>query len=220
MKKISVYIFSLGLIMLLSAQAYPQSPDTAKVYGLRLGLDIARIGWYFNTPSETGAELSADFEVYPNVFAIFEGGFNSVSFEKENYTYSLRGNFYRIGVDYNFLKTDEKPNNHMIYAGLRYGFSPYIQHFDNAIIPSELWGDFITSEEYRQIAHWIGLTGGIKVQVLKNFYLGWNIQYNFIITSFKDEPDPFLIPGFGHLKENRPVTVHYSLLYTIPFFKK
>lgn len=218
MKRISVSIFNL--LVFLSITATLGGQDTTKVYGLRLGADLARAGYYFAIPSEKGLEFSADFEVYPNVFATLEAGGMSCFIDRDLYNVGISGSYFRIGADYNFLKLKEKPNNHMIYAGLRYGFSSYTQTWDSAFVPSAVWGDRLLAFELPQNAHWIGLTGGLKVEVLKNFYLGWSVQYNFILSKFSDTIDPFLIPGYGHLTEKKPVSIHYSLFYTIPFFRK
>jgi len=220
MKKISVFIFSTLCLFAVSLQLAGQEADTSKVYGLRLGVDIARVAYFFNDPSELGLEFSADFEVYPNFYACFEGGYNQTEIQNDYYTYGLSGKYFRIGVDHNFLKTDVKPDYNSIYGGLRYGYSQFDHSFTNADIPSAVYGESSFSGEYLLNAHWIGLTGGIKVQVLKNFYLGWSIQYNFLLSKYDGQPDPILIPGYGHVDENKSFTVHYSLFYTIPFFKK
>jgi len=220
MKKIYVYIFSLLILGGILTRVRGQETDTSKIYGLRLGVDVARAAYLFSSPAEKGLEFSADFEVHPNLYAVFESGYNSTSFSTDYYQYAASGSYFRFGVDYNFLKTPQKPNYHMIYGGLRYGFSPMKEQFTDAVLPSELWGDKSFSGEYIMTAHWFGLAGGVTVEILQNLYLGWMVQLNFILSSFDNQPDPFLVPGYGILNDNKAVTIHYSILYTIPFFKR
>jgi len=218
MKSISVSIFSLlaGLFITVSVSAQ----DTTRVYGLRVGSDVARIAYYFFTPSETGPEFSADLGILPNIFLTAEGGFQTAALDHDRYSYRMNGYYFRIGADYNFLKLKENTDNHIIYGGIRYGFSSFSQTLDQAVLTSTIWGNGSTDVELSGQAHWIGLTGGMKIEVLKNFFLGWSLQYNFILNSFDDSMQPLLIPGYGRMGNSKPVTVHYSIYYFIPLFRK
>ena len=101
MKNISGYIISSVLLLVLFQPLTGQ--DTLRTYGPRIGIDLARFAYIFADPSEIGAELSVDFEVYKNLFPVFEIGYNTISETGELFNYSAGGTYARAGVDYNFL---------------------------------------------------------------------------------------------------------------------
>ncbi len=50
--------------------------DTLRTFGPRFGIDLVRFIYIFADPAETGAEVSVDFEIYRNIYPVFELGYN------------------------------------------------------------------------------------------------------------------------------------------------
>ncbi len=220
MRSISVYIFS-GALLLLSFLSL-QGQDTLRTYGPRVGIDVAPFVSYFADPPIRGAEVSLDFEIAPNFYPVFELGFSSMSDSIFDVTYSSTGSYARIGLDYNLLPLDDRSVHHSITAGFRYGVSLFKHEANNILIPGEYWGDYlIESYENNLTGHWLELVGGIKAEVLPNFFLGWTIRYRILFNQSLDEQlSPLHIPGYGNGAEKRGMGFSYTLSYKIPILKK
>jgi len=220
MRSISVYIFSGALLLLSSLSLDGQ--DTLRTYGPRVGIDVAPFVSYFASPPIIGAEVNLDFEIATNYYPVFELGFSSMSDSIVDVSYSSAGTYARIGLDYNLLPLDDRSVHHSITAGFRYGFSLFRHEASNILIPGEYWGDYlIESYENTLTGHWLELVGGIKAEVLPNFFLGWSIRYRILLNQSMDEQlTPLLIPGYGNGAENRGMGFSYSISYKIPLFRK
>lgn len=70
------------------------------------------------------------------------------------------------------------------YIGIRYGFSFFTYDIDNILVESPYWGESeklqITGQ--KSWAHWGELLGGLRVQVYKNFYMGWTVRYRLMFS--------------------------------------
>ena len=134
MRSTSGYIFSTLLFLLLVPSLYGQ--DTLRTYGPRFGVNLAPFIGFFTDPKIIGADASLDFEVFPNLYPIFELGFSSLSDSLEDASYTSGGGFARIGLDYNLLKVKDRSQHHAITAGFRYGTSIFKQSAENITVKS------------------------------------------------------------------------------------
>lgn len=72
-------------------------------------------------------------------------------------------------------------------------------------------------EGVKTTATWAELLAGIKVNVYKNFYMGWSLRYRIRMNMKKTEhTEPWYIPGFGK-NNSTNLGVTYSLIYKLPF---
>lgn len=196
--------------------------DTLRTYGPRLGLDLAPFVYYFSVNPVYGAEVSLDAEIVDNIFPVFELGFSTFSDSLKESLYESGGSYVRAGLDYDLYPVQDRSQHHSITIGFRYGLSRFTHGASKITIPSPYWGDlFISSYENGVLAHWAELTGGIKAEILPNFFLGWSLRYRILINRSLDEQiTPLLIPGFGNATEGRAFGFSYSLMYKIPLLKK
>ena len=218
LKSISAFIFSL----LLFNSAEMLSQDTLRTYGPRFGFDLARFAYLLSDPIEIGAEASADFEIYKNIYPVFELGYNSMSFNEEAFSYSSSGTYGRIGMDYNLLPVKDRSVHHSIFLGTRYGISRFKHQAENIIVPNAYWGDLQIDEYSNSMTgQWLEITGGIKAEIMNNFFIGWTVRYKFLLSKGKDEVmSPYMIPGYGKGGSGRAFGISYSIYYKIPLFKK
>ena len=223
MKNISGYISRTLLLLLGLALFSPLSgQDTLRTYGPRFGIDLARFLYILADPSEMGAEVSADFEIYKNVFPVFELGYSSISEKEELFSYEASGLYARAGIDYNILPQKDRSVHHSISVGFRYGMSPFSHRIDQVTISNTYWGDY-EAETYENnlTGHWAELVGSMKTEVLPNFFLGWMVRYKILLNPEMDPiMIPELIPGYGTGGETRNFGFSYSILYKIPLLKK
>ena len=111
--------------------------DTLRTYGPRFGVDLAPFIYYFTVPKIVGAEVSVDFEIYKNLYPVLELGYSSTSESEETFDYESRGNYARVGIDYNLLKAKDRSWHNTMTVGFRYGMSFFKQTSDNVLIYSD-----------------------------------------------------------------------------------
>jgi hypothetical protein len=221
---ISGSISKAGLLLLfMMAMWRPVTgQDTLRTYGPRFGIDLARFIFILADPSEMGAEASVDFEIYRNLYPVFEIGYNSISESEELFNYSASGIYARAGIDYNLLSEKDRSVHHSFTAGARYGVSVFSHSADEIYIPNGYWGDFeYDSYEKELKGHWVELVAGVKAELMPNFFLGWSLRYKFLLNPDMDPlVKPHLVPGFGTGGKDSSFGFTYSILYKIPLFKR
>jgi hypothetical protein len=220
MKNISGYIFNWIVLLFLVQTVNGQ--DTLRTYGPRIGVDLARFVYFFTDPPETGAEASLDLEIYKNIFPVFELGYSALSDSLDDVKYASEGAYARLGLDYNVLPITDRSIHHSITLGFRYATSIFNHRAENITIPSNYWGEYhIDTYENSLNGHWLELVGGIKAEVLPNFFLGWYVRYKILLNPGMDpQVTPLMIPGYGKGTENRVFGFTYSISYKIPILKR
>ena len=220
MRNICGYIFNGALLLLFIQPLVGQ--DTIRTYGPRIGIDLARFAYFFADPSQPGAELSVDVELFKNVYPVFELGYSQLSDNRDLFDYSSKGMYARAGLDYDFSPPKDRSEHHSMSIGFRYGISPFSHQAHNAIIPGDYWGDYLLdSYENSLVGNWLELVGGVKTEVASNFFLGWSVRYKIL---FNPEMDPLmkpqLVPGYGNASADRGFGFSYSMLYKITLLKR
>jgi hypothetical protein len=103
---------------------------------------------------------------------------------------------------------------------LRYGFTSFSYDVDAPTMKDPTWGFPEIPFSYDGIkttVTWAELLAGIKVNVYKNFYMGWSLRYRIRMNIKKAEhTEPWYIPGFGK-NNSTNLGVTYSLIYKLPF---
>jgi hypothetical protein len=223
MRNISGSIYRAAiLLLLLVLTGRISGQDTLRTYGPRFGIDLARFLYLLSDPPQIGTEASADFEVYKNVYPVFEMGYNSSSDSQEMFQYRSRGNYFRGGVDYNILPLKDRSVHHTITVGFRYGISMFTHKSENVIIPGSYWGDYLPEPYENSLkGHWLEMVLGMKAEVFPNFFLGWSLRYKFLLNPDMDPVMiPEMIPGYGSGGQNRVFGFSYAMFYKIPLVKK
>ena len=229
MKRTSPFIFS-ALLLLLSLAAAAQQPkkDSVKtVYmtvpaGLRVGLDLSRFVVHAFQPYRTDVTVNVDARFRDRLYFASDLSYNRTSHKDTNYTYRSNGMSVTLGVNYNFLKKQVPKENFMIYGGARYGLAFYNYEVPEYHVYSPYWGKYTGSvPKTSQLAHWFELTVGIRVEVLKNLYLGWSLHERILLSRNVSKQDfpPLVIPGYGKGNKNSSFDMQYSVAYLIPLYK-
>lgn len=207
--------------------------ETVPLYnGMYIGVDLYGIG----SKILGGDFLSSEVNVTVNLKNMFlpsvDIGYGTTDAWNDNgIHYKGSGPFFRIGVDYNTM-AKKKEKNSFLYAGLRYGFShtkydvnsmPFDDPafggaMDNPSLEDYIWGGSVPYNHPGQKTsmHWIELVAGVKVQIYKNFYMGWAVRMKYKISaSLSEYGNPWMVPGFGKYNSNN-MGVTYSLIYKLP----
>ena len=167
-------------------------------------------------------DVWGELSLYNRFKPIFEIGLGQASHKPDGGSYKYKSNiapYFKIGANYNFLY--DKTKEYQIYGGLRYGVTPFSFEVNDVIIDNPYWGEEYTSNIPSQNS-FVGygeIVLGIKVQIHKEWSLGWAFKYHTILHESKcDYGDPWYIPGFG--SRGSAISGAFNVMYTIPLGKK
>ncbi|TXK71228.1 hypothetical protein FT993_10945 [Mesonia sp. HuA40] len=200
---------------------------TQDKFGIRVGLDLAKITRSFLDDDYEGVEITTDYRIGKKLFLAGEIG-NEKKVYDEDYLYgNTQGQYIKLGVNYNAYENWGNMQNE-IYAGFRYGYANFTQQLDafeiyntDLFFPRDLR---TVNREFKNLsAHWVEIQGGAKAEILNNLFLGIHLQLKVLLN--QKEPDGFgnlYIPGFHRVNANSSIGVGYgySLSYLIPITKK
>jgi hypothetical protein len=228
MKQLHILLFFISLFFNVVANSQ-QKIDTVtfkESYGLRIGADILKPGISLFDNKNKGIELTGDVRFYKNYYAAVELGFENKTSTEEYLNFTTKGSFVKVGINYNAYQNWKGMANE-IFVGARYGFSFFNQTLNN-YIPNIKGTYFTTNQiasgtEFKDLnAHWIEFVAGMKVETLKNLYLGTQISVKKMIST--KEPSNFknlYAPGFNRIYlNNMGIGFNYTISYLIPIIRK
>ena len=172
----------LFIISGFSSVIWAQSPKTEtldslnkqpKTYALRVGVDASRLLKTQLNSDFSGIELVGDLQLGKRLFVAAELGTEKIEQQSELIHYTTKGNYLKLGIDYNIFNNWEGMDN-VLAVGLRFASSGhrhavnqyelYTTHryFDNPIITQ----GFEVGEKSAISTRWIELLFGVKVELL------------------------------------------------------
>ncbi|MDB4297298.1 DUF6048 family protein [Flavobacteriaceae bacterium] len=222
------------LCLILSIQAFSQETTETpksenynpKTYGLRIGVDLIKPVLNFTNDNFNGGEIVADFRLNTKTFLAGELGYTKRSVEEDYYNSNVNGTYFKIGLNYN-LYTNWLDMDNELFIGFRYGVSVFDSELENYTIAQQ--GTYFspktvnTNTTYNNLnTHWLDLVTGLKVEVLKNLYLGIMVNISKVISDKEggDIPNSYS-PGIGEISKNGSGSnINYTISYRIPLYKK
>ena len=197
-----------------------------KNYALRFGFDPLKIALSQTDKNYSGFEVVGDLNFFENLFLSIEFGTEDKTKQSEKINFTTTGSYIKLGADYNMYKNWKGMNNH-IYIGIRFANSIHKQRVNSFYLRNNdfLWGnELITSGTGIGLrenlnASWIEFVTGIKVQVLKNIYMGFNVRFNRLFNDKKPlNFDNLYIPGFNKKTDENifGAGFNYTISYSIP----
>ena len=229
--KILSFTFVLCLITLISfGQSEPKkkykpkrTDNFIRMKGIRVGADISRpFQDLWTKGNRYGSEFSFDMELWPNLFPVFETGYDIMKINTDYVDYRGAGSYSRIGIDYNILQAEGKNDKNTFFLGLRYGFTLAKQEVNSYVIGSYWQPTTASFASQNYSAHWGEFLLGIKGEIFHNFYMGWTIRGKIKINA-KDigVPPIYFIPGYGKAEKGFNADFTYSVYYNLPWdFRK
>jgi hypothetical protein len=201
-----------------------EKPEKEKInHDLRFGIDISTLISGAITPIRRGLDLSLEYNITPKLWLVMEGG--NQYYEKENLRikYISKGNYLRLGVDYNVRKPVEKNDYDIFYIGGRIGYSQFTQEVPYYLLINDFWGN--TESSIRQVdnyAIWVEFVSGFKVEVLKNWFLGMGIRIKMFLDRNKNAIETVqFVPGYARNYNSSVADFNYTISYNIPLnYKK
>lgn len=185
-----------------------------------LGVDISYPIRYAFDKDVKGFEVVGDLRLSNNWYIAAEAGYSSGSKTNEYLDYTIDGPYFKLGFNYNIIKFS-KPTNNSFYVGARGVYSMLNTDVNNYKIRDDYWGNSSTGSfsPGNSTVYSLDLVVGMKVEMVKNFIMGWTIRGAFPVSSTMDESfDDLYIPGVG-FKKDFIFNFNYTLSYMLPFGK-
>jgi hypothetical protein len=230
-RRISTSIIALltlsSLAMPIQAQVAGNKPLTKEEWkatplyqGTMVGVDVAGLASKALGSDITSAEANVQVNLKNRFFPTVEVGFGSINTtnDETDIHYKASAPYFRLGMDYNvFYQKPYLPGYFTV--GLRYGFTSFEYDVIAPPLTDPNWGHTSVPVSYEGVktnVGWAELAVGLKANVFKDFYMGFNVRYRARLSMKEHEnSEPYYAPGFGKGKTNLGIT--YSLIYKLPF---
>lgn len=243
-KKISRYFILLGFSLLIPAvtitaqqQETPPPPAESQIEivdenaalklplyrGSSINVDVFQAGSYVLGGNFLAADVGFDVNLKNRFFPIVELGYgmtdavDDFNDDDKKMHYKSSGMYGRIGMNYNTMGKRNSPS--FLYVGFRYAFATMKYDVWGPPMPDDQFGGELDFSYYDQKsnAHWLEFLVGIKVQIYKDFLMGWSFRYRARLSVDEtDTTSPWYIPGFGK-NGGTNFGFTYNLIYNLPF---
>lgn len=181
----------------------------------RIGIDISSLLLSPFQKYVHNYEVQLDVYYKKNIHFIAEGGYGSSKVDNSFIKYNSRNTFIRLGIDQTFFNKEFKGDFDNAFVGLRYGFSRINRGEASYFIQDDIWGNQVGSISSSKFnAHWMELTGGFRMEIVKHVFAGWNIRMKTFLNpkSFEELP-PGYVAGYGRGDKNTAFSYNLYLLY-------
>ena len=232
-KQIYIFIFSLFSISFIVGQEIENKDnDTIVVKKKIINIDKLSIGVDLYNPiysslsnDDLSYELITSLRIFKNFSIASEIGSLDKYVEDENVNFTSTGDYLKFGFDYNLFNNWTGMDN-SIYLGMRFATSSFNNKIDSYTLrnPDSYWSNNVldnyeTINHSNQNANWIELLVGIKVETIKNIYLGISLRLNRLLSN--TTPNNFnnlYIPGFNKVTDDNSwgSGFNYTLTYSLP----
>lgn len=233
MRRTLKYFFSLWLVGLIGTTALAQETKKDSVvpktyrYGLRLGVDLYKIGQSVRDKNYKGIEFTGDYRISKNYYLAGEIGNENTTENDYLINYTAKGTYLKAGFDYNFYENWLDMEN-VITVGLRYSASSFSQTLNSYKIyttnhyfdENPVYSPGTTTSGLS--AQWFEVVVGMKAKVIQNFYLGFSFRMNKLFSNKSPANfDNLYIPGFNRTYGGSfGAGFNYTLSYLLPIYKK
>jgi hypothetical protein len=222
------FISILFSVLCLTAQGQDddepvdRTPSADSSNQLRFGFDISKPINHIYVKDREAYEFELDWYHRKELYFVAEGGWGSGSLDSSYLTYRSNNTFFRTGVSKSIL-TKLYPNDwDWAFVGIRYGVAFINRHDATYTIYDPVFGNVSgVTPGTHLTAHWLELVGGVKVELFKGVYVGWNIRGRFMLNGkqFKELP-PTYIAGYGRGDKNSIFDYNFYLNYAIRWKRK
>jgi hypothetical protein len=150
----------------------------------------------------------------------FGGGYSDYNYSQYNYSFLSKGSYFKAGIDFNILRPEAALGKYWGGIGIHYGLSRFTSETPS-LKHDNYWGSVsLTLPRQLNWCHYLELSGGFKVEVLRNFSIGWLISIRKLIyTGAPVDLRPVYYPGYGEGGRSLTYGLGYYISYNIPFKK-
>lgn len=227
----SKYIFSLFLFccpLFLFAQEneadtlVPQKKQINSGHLLRFSFDISRILNNALIDNRKAYEGSIDYYLKNELYAVADFGAGSSNIDYADLKYQSNNVFIRAGLDKAMFIRKKPQDWGMAFVGFRYGLG-IIKRNEAQYTTNDGFGGITsgTVPADNFAAHWFELTGGMRVELFRNTFAGWNIRFKFLLNQKSSgELKPAYIAGYGAGDKATAFDYNFYFAYAIRWNKK
>ncbi len=170
--------------------------------GFRLGTDLIDLGKTFSGNTFKGWEVNGDVDFSRYYLAVDVGSWGK-NLALNNGNYSNNGNYYRIGIDVNFLTND--PDRNMFFLGFRVGHSQFSESLSySATSPNLFAKSSIQTSNGNVSGGWGEVTTGLRVKIWKGLWMGYTGRLKLAPSTKGSNATmaPYDMPGYGIVQKN------------------
>ena len=203
------YSISLLALLLTSLVAFSQDEEDSTANKkivvtqnqLSIGVDFFQPAFNSFSSGKKSYEGTIEYTLPNELYLVAEGGYGTaaVDYTLPDLKYTTSNTFVRIGVNKSMLQRLANDDWDIVFIGVRYAVG-LIQRSDAQYsIENEYFGNtYGTIPGANMTAHWAEITGGMRVEIVRGLFAGYNIRAKFLLNpkSFK-ELAPYNIAGFG-----------------------
>ncbi len=217
-----LFLISLGL-GIAPYTACAQVSDTTKVpllqpvAGIRIGVDAFNLALQTVESDRSFWSVEAEVLLGNRLFLAAEYGQASVQRLGLGYNYESEGQFFRLGLDYNFWYRDKKGLGALFTGGIRYGLASFDQSlfFEGSSTYWESFNGDIQDEGLR--AQWVEAVFSLRGRLFNYLYIG---PFLSVMAQLQSPQENLVevndIPAFGQ-NQALQIRVGYSVQFLIPF---
>ncbi len=197
-------------------------------FQLRLGMDLSKPIRGLNNDEFSGFEFVGDLQFSKKIFIAIEVGNESKTTQSEQTNFSTNGSYIKTGLDFTISQPIEGLKN-QIFLGFRFGLSSHWQKVNRYVIwnLNRFWPEQVVTHSNATVkygslsASWIEIIGGIKTEIFSNFFMGFSLRLNYLLSDkVPDNFDNLHIPGFNKKTDNNKFGAgfNYTLTYALPIY--
>ena len=224
---ISIFLIINSLNILSQDNNIMDTIPVQTTYGIKIGIDISKQIRMLTEPNYKGLVISGDYRILERLFIAAEFGSEEKKVTNEVLDFNTKGNFLKIGVNYN-VYNNRKGMDNETYVGFRYSLGNF-EHKLNSYTIYDLdhyWNQNTVNDisDFKNLtASWFELILGFNAEVFNNTFMGISLRLNRLLN--QERPKNFsnlYIPGFNKVLEenNFGVGISYSIFYQIPIYKR
>lgn len=190
---------------------------------LRFMFDVGNFALNFAGLGRSDYEFSIDYQYRNNWYLVAEGGYAKGKIDFDNLKYNTNSTYFRIGADKSLLQPISNKDFDIVFFGFRYGASMGNRTEAYYVVPSQFGPNRDgTMEAQSFFVHWGEMTGGIRVEMWRGIYAGWNFRARFLLNSktFENKLTPNYIAGYGNGDKSTSFGFNVYLGYAIQWQNK
>lgn len=220
MSKIFAYSISLA-VLLTFFKCHANAQDTI-TYPLRINVGFEASGpvIYYSDKNLQSLEGYVSLDLDEKRSASLNIGYLNYKYSQYNYSYMTKGNYVRLGIDFNILKPEKSMGKYWAGIGLKYGLSRYNSETPG-LSKENYWGLTNTSIPARKNwGHFVEVDPGVRAEMFKYFTIGWTVSLRMLVhAGGSKDLRPIYLPGFGDASKTISAGLSYFLVWNIPYKK-
>jgi hypothetical protein len=197
-----------------------EAPKPVKVDSfsqIRFSVDVSKPIINYLQGDKEDYEFAVDYYFKRDLYFVAEAGWGSASVDYPDLKYNSHNSFIKLGIDRSLLFRAFAKDWDVAIVGVHYGIAPIKRSNAVYTVVDSFWGNTTGQISAASLtAHWIELTGGVRVELYRGLFAGWNIYGKFRLNSnsFQELP-PSHIAGYGKGDKNTVFDFNFYLSYAI-----